>query len=169
MVGVLGIDPDVVKVPVRPAGDIAEALSPVSADDQRAVRFEYLILIFRVDDQIGKVKGAPDHGLAAVKRPPGHSSVVRAIEAVARRLGLDEGIDDIRLGGCHSHRDSPPGLRRKARGALLSKLCPARSAVGCLEKPAPARHSRAIATRAERPPLSPEIPESRDRKSTRLN
>ena len=61
MIGVIRIDPDVVKIAVRAARDVAEALTAVVAGDQRTVGFVDFVFVFRIDNQVGEVEGTPDH------------------------------------------------------------------------------------------------------------
>jgi hypothetical protein len=97
VVCVVGVDPEVVEVAVRAARDVREALAAIVAHDEREVRLVNLVLVLRVDDEVGEVEGSPDHVLAAVELCPRLAAVVRAIEPVLRDDRLDGGVDDVRF------------------------------------------------------------------------
>ena len=49
-IGMLGINPDIVKISVRAVGDDAETLAAVIAPDQCAVGFVEFVPVFGIDD-----------------------------------------------------------------------------------------------------------------------
>ena len=133
MIGVLRIDPHVVEIAVRAAGDVAERRAAVGAHDERAVRLVDAVLVLRIDDEIREVERTPEHVLAAVAQLPRRAAVVGAIEAVQRRHRLDERVDDVRLGRRDRHRDASPRLGRQPLRALLVERGPRRAAISTLE------------------------------------
>src|SRR5262249_47703353 len=86
--------------------------------------------------------------------------IVRAVETVPRRRGLDEGVDHVRLRGRHGERQPPPGLRWEPLGIPLVERAPGGAPVGALEEAAAARSSGTITAGAERPTLAPEVPQA---------
>ena len=94
---VFRIDPHIVEVTVCASRDIAETLAPVRTHDEWAVGFVDLILVFRIDDEVGKVERSPHHALTSVECLPGFTSVIGAIESVLWRLSFDERVDNIRV------------------------------------------------------------------------
>src|SRR5713101_8818487 len=158
MVGVRRIDPDVVEIAVRSAGDVAEALAAVIAGDERSVGLVNLVFVFRIDDQVREVERTPDHGLAAIELLPGRAGIIGAIKRILGWLGFDEGVDDVRLRLRDSHRHATPSLARQSLGAR--DFVPGRAAVGRLPESAAARGVRSLAARSERPSSAAEIPEA---------
>src|SRR5262245_42115595 len=75
VVGVFGIDPRIMKIAVRTAGDAAETLTAIGAHDKRPVRFVYFVFILGIDNEICKVEWSPYHSLTSVKRLPCQPSV----------------------------------------------------------------------------------------------
>src|ERR1043165_495336 len=67
MIGIVRIDPNIVKVSVRSTGYIAKAAAAVAAGYQRPVRLVNLVFIFRIDDQVGEVEWTPDHVLTSIQ------------------------------------------------------------------------------------------------------
>ena len=68
-VGIAGIDPDVVEIAVR-VGHRAETAAAIHAQQQRAVHFEYFVLVLGIDDQVGEIERPPHLKLAGVQPRP---------------------------------------------------------------------------------------------------
>ena len=77
-VGILGIDPHVVEVAVGGAGNYAETLAAIHAQQKRAIRFEDFVWVLRIDNQIAEVKRAPDHEAAGIKALPVFAAIIGA-------------------------------------------------------------------------------------------
>ena len=58
------------KIAVRAARDIAEALAAVAARDQRPAGFVNLVLVFWIDDQVSEIEWPPDHVLTTIEMSP---------------------------------------------------------------------------------------------------
>src|SRR5208283_2560754 len=104
---------------VRAPRNVTEALAAVRADGQASAWLVNRVLVLRVHDQIGEVKGAPDHVLAAVERGPGSSAVFRAVQAIPGRLGFDEDINDVGLRWSDREGQAAPRFGRKSPGGFL--------------------------------------------------
>src|SRR5260370_26683789 len=61
MVGIIGIHPHVVEIPVRAVPDSAEAPAAILAHNHREVRLVNFVLVLRIADQDGKITRSPDH------------------------------------------------------------------------------------------------------------
>src|ERR1700734_3672310 len=90
LVRVVRVYPHVVKVAMRPATDSAEAFAAIDAENEVATGFVDLVLVLRIDDEIGEVEGTPDHHLAAVAFLPGFATIGRTEQGAA--VGFDKGI-----------------------------------------------------------------------------
>ena len=77
------INPHIVHVAVcaSEAADHRKALAAVFAENQRAIGLEHAIGIFRVDDQVRKIKRTPNHPVALVPLCPGLSTIVGNVES----------------------------------------------------------------------------------------
>src|SRR5439155_19917341 len=98
---------------MRAVADSAKALSSIQADDERAIRFEDPVFIFRIDDEIREIEWTPDHRLTAIAHLPGASAVARAVERVLRWNCFDESVDNIWVRRCDSYCDATPRLSRQ--------------------------------------------------------
>ena len=58
------------------SADGGETFAAVFTHDQRAVGLEKAIGIFRIDDQVGEIKRAPNHPGALVAPVPGRATVI---------------------------------------------------------------------------------------------
>ena len=88
MVGIMGINPEVVEVAMRGAGNVAEAAAAVAAHDQASAGLVKRVLVLGIHDQVGEIERAPDHILAAVQRGPGPSAIARNRDVVQVFAGL---------------------------------------------------------------------------------
>src|SRR4029079_17507950 len=131
----------------------------VVGGDEATVRLVNLVGVLRIDDEVGGVEGAPEHVLAAVARLPGLAAIVGAIEPVFRRLGFDEGVDDVRIRRGDGDGDAAPRLGGEAGGRR--DLAPVRAAVGRLPEAAAARRIGAGAAGAEGPAFAAGVPHGR--------
>src|SRR6266436_1531574 len=95
MIGIVGIDPNIVKVTMRAARNVAEALTAVIAGDERSAWFVDLVLVLWIYDQIRVIKGTPNHVLTAIERNPCFPAIVRAIQAILRHHSFNECIDNV--------------------------------------------------------------------------
>src|ERR1700675_301701 len=78
MIGVIGIDPNIVEVAVSTLRDGAETLAAIFTHDQHKIGLINFIFVFGIDDQVAKIERAPHHPIAAVALLPGLSSIVGA-------------------------------------------------------------------------------------------
>src|SRR5207245_1420715 len=129
IVGVVRIDPDIVKVSVRAAGDVAEALAAVVARNQRSVRLVDFVFVFGIDNQVREVEWAPDHVLAAIELSPGLSPIIGTVKAILRYLSFDKRVHGTGPGRSNRDGYATPWLWRKSRSALLIELGPRRAAL----------------------------------------
>ena len=88
--GVGGVDPDVVEIAVGAALDGAEAAPAIGGEKERSAGLEDFVFVFRIDDQIREVEGAPDLELAGIEFRPGAAGIVGAEEGAL--FGLDGGV-----------------------------------------------------------------------------
>ncbi len=139
------------------SADGGEALAAVLTQDQGAIGLENAIGIFRVHDQVGEIKRAPDHPLALVALVPGLPAVVGDEERAVGRF--DEGINPLRIGGRDRDREPAVGFLRETFVRFRSDFLPGRAAVGRAEKSAARRVVRRFAAGAISPALAPKIPE----------
>ena len=161
MIAIVGIHPDIMEIPVCAVPDHAEASAAILAHNQCKVRLVNLVLVFRIDDQVGEVKRPPDHPIAAVSLFPRFAAIFRAEKSAARRF--DHSVHNIWF--CRGNRDgnAPPGFRREPFGALFIQLIPGASAIGGLEKTAAAGRGGILTARTERPSLPAKVPHAREK------
>src|SRR5258706_11305932 len=95
MIRIVGIDPNIMKVTVCAARNVAEALTAIIAGDKRSAWFVDLVLVLWIYDQIRVIKGTPDHVLAAIEGRPCFPAIVRAIETIPGHRSFNEGIDNV--------------------------------------------------------------------------
>ncbi len=157
VLGVVGVDPQVVPVAVRAAAAGGEAAPAVIAGDELEVGLEEPVGVLRIDDQPREVERPPHHALAAVAGFPGRAAVRGAVQRRAGRL--DEGVDDVAVGGSDRYLDPAPRLGGQA---LLAELGPAAAAVGGAEEAAAAGRVGPLAAGAEGPALAAEVPQPGD-------
>src|SRR5579859_569863 len=93
VVGVFRIDPDVVEIPVRPASDGAETFSAVFAHDQGQIGLVNFVFILGIDNQIGEIKRAPYHPVAAVAFFPSFAAVIGTEEGATS--GFNQSVHNI--------------------------------------------------------------------------
>ena len=160
MIRIVWIDPDIVKVAVRTAGNVAEALATVLAHNQASACLVDLVLVLGIDDQVGKIKWPPNHTLTPVESGPSPAPVIRAVQAVLGRFGLDEGIDNAGFRRCCRDGQTAPRFWWKPFGRFLAELGPGRSTVCRFEEAAAARRLGTVAARAECPTPAPEVPQA---------
>ena len=162
VLGVVGIDPQVVQVAVHAveAADDREALAAVLGEDQVAVGLEDALGVPGIDDQVGEVERPPHHPLTLVAPLPAVAAVVRDEEPGVGRL--DEGVGGFRLARRKAHRDASVGFRRQPLAGGRRELGPARPAVGAAVEPAARRRLRALAARSVGPAPAAEVPERGD-------
>src|SRR5437763_15473635 len=86
MIAIVGIHPHIMETPVCAVPDHAEASAAILAHNQCKVRLVNLVLVFRIDDQVGEVKRPPDHPIAAVLVFPRFAAVFGPEKSAARRL-----------------------------------------------------------------------------------
>src|SRR5207237_6199504 len=104
------IDPHIVKIAMRAAADRAEARAAVIADHQSAAWFVDAVFVLRIDDEVREVERPPDHVRAAVPHLPREPAVARAVQRIARRSALEDGIDDAGVGWRDGYGDASPRL-----------------------------------------------------------
>ncbi|MBD3854056.1 MAG: hypothetical protein IFJ96_04685, partial [Acidobacteria bacterium] len=108
---VLGVDPDVVVVPAA-ALDRANALAAVTRLEHRNLRKPHHIGVGRVDGQRRVVPRSLTDPPRGADAGPRLAAVVGAEEAAL--LGLDEGVDALRLALRHPHAHPAPNSPREA-------------------------------------------------------
>src|SRR5262249_47324770 len=150
-VAIVGVDPNVMKVAMRAAGDGAETLPAIHAQKKRRVGLEDFVFVLGIDDQVAEIKRPPDKKAAGIEARPIFSAVIRAVQGAV--LGFDVGVNDIRLQGRNGERYASPGLRRQALAVLSGEVSPVLASVGGLIKTA------SWPAGAERPALTTEIPQ----------
>src|SRR5882672_1605173 len=136
MIGVLRVDPDVVKITVRASDDTAETLAAIFAHDEYEVGFVQFVFVFRIDQQVCKIKRPPHHPTAAVAFFPSLAAVGGTKQGAAIRF--DERINYARIGRRDADRDASPRLGWEALRAFFIEFLPGRPAVGRLEETAAA-------------------------------
>ena len=159
LVRVVGVYPDVVKIAVRAATDSTEAFTAIDTEDQAATGFVDLVVVLRIDNEIGEVEGTPDHHLAAIAFLPGFATIGRTEQGAA--VGFDKGVNGVRIRRRNSNCYTSPGLCRQAFGGVGGEFGPVCAAVGGLEKCTSAFGLRVISARTECPAFAAKIPGAR--------
>ena len=93
VIGIVGIHPNIVEIPVRSVSDSAETSAAVLAHDQGKVRLVNFVLVFRIYDQVREIKWPPYHPIAAVALFPRFAPIIGAEKRAARRL--DHGVNNV--------------------------------------------------------------------------
>src|SRR6266702_7323439 len=141
------------------AANTAEALAAVLTQDQAAVRLEYPLGVLRIDYQVSKVEGAPDHPLALVSTLPGGAAVMRDHEL--RLRGLDKRVDGLCIARRECEGNAAIGLRWQALVGLRELLRPRLATIAAAIEAATRGGVRSVAAGAEGPALAAEVPQSR--------
>ena len=139
------------KIAVRAARNHAETAAAIYAGQQRSIRFEDLVFVFRVHDQVAEVKRTPHHEQARIQPGPAVAAIIGTIESTLLRF--DVGVDHLRFRGRHCDRDSSPGFFGKALAVAFVEFGPVIATVGGSVE------SAARAAGAEGPALAAEIPQ----------
>src|SRR5213078_2799925 len=149
------VDPDRVEIAVR-TGESAhdrEALAGVFTHDERPVRLENAVRIFRIDDQLREIKRTPDHPAAFIALVPGRAAVIGNEErAVAR---FDDAIDSLRVGRRDRYREPAVRFLRETFAGFRRHFGPGRAAIRGAEQSTARRFVRTVAAGTERPTFPP--------------
>src|SRR5437868_5471412 len=79
-IGIGWVNPHIVKIAVGTAGNHTETATAIYAGEQRPIRFEDFIFVFRVDDEVAEVERPPDHEAAGIEASPTVAAIVGTVE-----------------------------------------------------------------------------------------
>ena len=132
VLGVVGIDPQVVVVAVRAVAHRDQRLAGVGRTEQGRVLHVDDVLVVRVGEHVRVIEGALAHAAGRVHQLPAGAGIVGHEQAAV--LVLDERVDAVAVGARHGHADASHHAGGQAWGAR--DLGPVFAAVGGLEEAA---------------------------------
>src|SRR5262249_9623315 len=110
-VAIVGVDPNVMKVAMRAAGDGAETLPAIHAQKKRRVGLEDFVFVLGIDDRVAELTRRPDKKAGGIGARQFFPAVIQVVRGAV--FGLDVGVIDIRFKGRTGGRYASPGLRSR--------------------------------------------------------
>ena len=114
MLGVVGVDPDVVVVAVRALADVGERLAAVGRAERARVEQVHGVLVVRIRGDVRVVERALPEAPGRVHQRPARAGIVGREEPAV--LVLDERVDAVRIGAGDGDADPADDARRQALG-----------------------------------------------------
>ena len=148
VVGVIGIDPQVVMIAVRVLADLHGGLAAVGGAEQRGVLHVDDVLVARVAEHVRVVERALPDGARRVDQLPRRAGIVRDEQAAI--LVLDQCVNPVGVGPGVSHADAADHARGHA--GVAGDLGPRLAAVGRLVEAAAGSAARHLVLDAIRLP-----------------